>query len=113
MTQWEKQNRGHRSCMTVIVLEALSVFGFAWAMLAMPPNAHRADWPESIRSNGKRICFTGTSASGRRVVLRGCNQYMTMMAGGCVACHGSDRQGGRLMPNFLQVAAPNCRGAVR
>ncbi len=106
MTEQKQRKTGRHARMVVIVLAVLSVVGLGLAMLAMAPNHHRVDWPESFRSNGERIYFTGTSASGQRVVPRGGSQHMTMMGDGCVVCHGADRQGGRMIPNFLQVAPP-------
>lgn len=37
---------------------------------------------------------------------------MGMMVGGCVDCHGSDRQGGRLMPRIWQVVPPLTSAAL-
>ena len=37
---------------------------------------------------------------------------MQMRAGGCVTCHGSDRLGGRLMPQFWISAPPLTAAAL-
>lgn len=62
------------------------------------------DSPAAFTSNGERIYFTGTSASGS--VIRagggefGPGMHQRMHGGGCASCHGSDREGARLMPRF-------------
>jgi len=63
-------------------------------------------------NNGERIYFTGTSASGDAITRQGGNLHMRMMGGGCATCHGSDRQGGRLMPQFWETAPPLTREAL-
>jgi mono/diheme cytochrome c family protein len=63
--------------------------------------------PTVFKSNGERIYFTATSASGQTINARGGNMGMGMMAGGgCVNCHGADRQGGLLLPRFWVSAPP-------
>lgn len=65
----------------------------------------RSNWPQQFKSNGERIYFTATSASGLAITARGGNMHMGMMSGGgCVTCHGVDRQGGRLVPRFWKSA---------
>lgn len=61
-------------------------------------------------SNGERIYFTGTSASGLPVSASGGGGSMggmhrQMHGGGCASCHGADRQGQRLWPR-LWIKAP-------
>lgn len=60
-------------------------------------------------SNGERIYFTGTSASGSSIVARGAsghmNMHMRVHGGGCVTCHGVEREGKRLWPKFW-IKAP-------
>ena len=56
-------------------------------------------------SNGERIYFTGTSASGLPVSASGgggsmSGMHRNMHGGGCASCHGSDREGQRLWPKF-------------
>lgn len=63
-----------------------------------------ANWPAQFRSNGERIYFTGTSASGVSITSASDSMHMQMHGGGCVNCHGADRQGGRLMPQFWMIA---------
>ena len=68
--------------------------------------------PTSFRSNGERIYFTGTSASGRPIVYTGGGMHMQMMGGACATCHGADRRGRRMMPSFWIVAPPLTREAL-
>ncbi len=72
--------------------------------LGFGPMTNRADWPSEFMSNGERIYFTATSASGQPISLQGGTMHMSMSAGGCVACHGADRKGGRLTPKFWNSA---------
>lgn len=76
------------------------------------PMTDRADWPSEFESNGERIYFTATSASGRPISLLGGSMHIGMSGGGCVACHGADRQGGRLMPQFWKSAPPLTAAAL-
>ncbi|MEH6648180.1 c-type cytochrome [Sulfitobacter sp.] len=76
------------------------------------PMTNRADWPSEFQSNGERIYFTGTSASGQLISLQGGTMHMRMSAGGCVTCHGADRKGGRLMPKFWKSAPPLTAAAL-
>ncbi len=69
-------------------------------------------FPASYSSNGERIYFTGTSASGDPVSHTGGNMHMRMMGGSCATCHGSDRQGRRMMPEFWKMAPPLTRNAL-
>jgi len=57
-------------------------------------------------SNGERIYFTGTSASGDLIRPTGGNLHMSMMGGACASCHGADRLGARLMPKIWVIAPP-------
>ena len=86
----------------IAVIGGLALFG-------MGPETSRSSWPTQFQSNGERIYFTTTSASGQPINAQGGTMHMRMMAtdgGGCVTCHGTDRQGGRLMPRFWNVAPP-------
>ena len=61
-------------------------------------------------SNGERIYFTGISASGLPISAIGGGDSMSGMhrkihGGGCASCHGADREGQRLWPQFW-VKAP-------
>lgn len=76
------------------------------------PLTDRSAWPSEFRSNGERIYFTATSASGQPITPQGGNMHMMMSGGGCVACHGVDRGGGRLMPRFWQSAPPLTAAAL-
>ncbi len=70
-------------------------------------SVYRGNWPTEFKSNGERIYFTATSASGLAINARGGNMGMGMMAsGGCVTCHGTNRQGGLLLPRFWISAPP-------
>lgn len=63
----------------------------------------------AFASNGERIYFTGTSASGKAIAASGgtgmMNRHRQMHGGGCAVCHGADRGGKRLWPQFW-VKAP-------
>lgn len=65
--------------------------------------------PTEFVSNGERIYFTGSSASGNTISARGgsghMNMHMRVHGGGCVTCHGVEREGSRLWPQFW-VKAP-------
>jgi cytochrome c oxidase subunit 2 len=68
------------------------------------------DNSEAFISNGERIYFTGTSASGLPISASGGGGSMSgmhrqMHGGGCASCHGADREGQRLWPQFW-VKAP-------
>ncbi len=69
-------------------------------------------WPASFVSNGERIYFTGTSNSGNGITSSGGGMHQRMMGGGCASCHGADRRGGRLMPQFWKKAPPLTREAL-
>ena len=61
-------------------------------------------------SNGERIYFSGTSASGLPISASGGGGSMSgmhrqMHGGGCASCHGADREGQRLWPQFW-IKAP-------
>jgi len=76
------------------------------------PMTGQDDWPAQFQSNGERIYFSATSASGAPIVPRGGGMHMSMMGGGCVTCHGADRQGGRMMPQFWKSVPPLTPGAL-
>ena len=62
-------------------------------------------------SNGERIYFTGASASGLPISASGGGGSMSgmhrqMHSGGCASCHGADREGQRLWPQFW-IKAPD------
>jgi mono/diheme cytochrome c family protein len=63
--------------------------------------------PNRFESNGERIYFTATSASGNAITFQGGNMHMQMHGGGCVSCHGAKLQGGiRIMPWFWIKTPP-------
>ncbi len=95
-----------------IVLVLVVALVAARLLFASGPMTDRADWPAEFQSNGERIYFTATSASGLPISLEGGTMHMEMSAGGCVACHGADRQGGRLMPQFWKSAPPLTAAAL-
>ncbi len=66
----------------------------------------------SYTSNGERIYLTGASESGSTITSTGRGIHQRMMGGGCAACHGSDRQGRRLMPQFWKIAPPLTRDSL-
>lgn len=65
--------------------------------------------PSEFASNGERIYFTGSSTSGSPINAIGGNGHMSMHmrvhGTGCVTCHGVEREGARLWPQFW-VKAP-------
>ena len=95
-----------------IVLVLVVALVAARLLLGSGPMTNRADWPSEFQGNGERIYFTATSASGQPISPKGGTMHMRMSAGGCVACHGADRQGGRLMPQFWKSAPPLTAAAL-
>lgn len=89
-----------------IIVTSVLLVGFAiFAVRNTAPDKGQSNWPDSFASNGERLYFTGVGASGAQMVPRGGNHHMTMMgSGGCVDCHGTDRNGGRLWPSGWQIA---------
>ena len=71
--------------------------------------------PSEFVSNGERIYFTGSSASGSPINAIGGNghtsMHMRVHGTGCVSCHGVEREGGRLWPQFW-VKAPALTSAA-
>lgn len=72
----------------------------------------RQSVPPRFQSNGERIYFTGVSESRKPITYTGGNMHLQMMGGGCATCHGADRDGGRMMPEFWVVAPPLTRAAL-
>lgn len=72
------------------------------------PSGNRAGTREFV-SNGERIYFTGTSVSGNPIGASGgsghMNMHMRAHGTGCVTCHGAEREGRRLWPQFW-IKAP-------
>ena len=72
------------------------------------PTGNRAGTWEFV-SNGERIYFTGTSVSGNPISASGgsghMNMHMRVHGSGCVTCHGAEREGRRLWPQFW-IEAP-------
>ena len=89
-----------------IVLIAFIGFVAAGIFFGFNPMTSSSDWPLKFRSNGERIYFTAASASGLPISPNGSGMHMSMMGGGCVTCHGADRQGGRMMPRFWKIVPP-------
>jgi len=89
-----------------ILLIAIVVYSTRTSSIHFGLSWDRENWPEQFQSNGERIYFTGTSASGSLINTYGGNMHMRMHGGGCATCHGADRRGRRLMPSFWQVAPP-------
>ncbi len=91
----------------VVAIATIFAAGAFWGFSGM---TRRDDWPDRFQSNGERIYFTGTSASGLPITSRGgdghMQMHMQMHDEACASCHGVDRQGGRLMPRFWMVAPP-------
>lgn len=65
--------------------------------------------PSAFVSNGERIYFTGSSVSNALINANAGSGHMNMhMRGhgsGCVTCHGAEREGRRLWPQFW-IKAP-------
>lgn len=65
--------------------------------------------PLAYVSNGERIYFTGSSISGSAISASGgsghMNLHMRMHGTGCASCHGAEREGKRLWPQFW-IKAP-------
>lgn len=94
------QNRLFLMAVTATCLALIVLF-----VSRLGPDTGRESWPEQFSSNGEMLYFTGRSASGATMVSQGGNPHRMMMgAGGCVDCHGTDRNGGRLWPTFWQTA---------
>ncbi|NCF37898.1 MAG: c-type cytochrome [Gammaproteobacteria bacterium] len=74
-----------------------------------PRDEHFGYGPTGFASNGERIYFTGTSASGKAITASGgtgmMNMHRQMHGGGCAVCHGAKREGQRLWPQFW-IKAP-------
>ncbi len=77
-----------------------------------PRDEHRAPgYSESLPyvSNGERIYFTGVDAAGYPIPTtggrHGAGMHRQMHGGGCASCHGANREGRRLWPQFW-VKAP-------
>lgn len=84
---------------------ALAVAALLSLEFSMTPRTGRDAWPSQFRSNGERLYFTGVSNDGQPIRAIGGDRHMLMMGGSaCVACHGVDRQGGRLRPSYWTVA---------
>lgn len=85
---------------------ALAVAALLSIEFTMTPRTGSGEWPSQFRSNGERLYFTGVSADGQPMRAIGGDRHMMMMMSGnaCVACHGADRQGGRLRPFYWTVA---------
>ena len=66
-------------------------------------------------SNGERIYFTGSSASGTAISAIGgsgmTGMHQQVHGGGCASCHGADREGQRLWPQFW-IEAPALTAAA-
>ena len=60
----------------------------------------------TFASNGERIYFTGVGHDGRPIVTSGGHAHQSMHSQGCVACHGTDREGGARMYPFFWIQSP-------
>lgn len=94
------------SALVAVIASSVILVAFAvFVARTTTPDKNRKNWPSTFASNGEQLYFTGRSASGSRIQPYGGNHHMKMMgSGGCVDCHGTDRNGGRLWPNFWQIA---------
>ena len=95
--------RKHRNLM-IAGSVALGLVALVSLEFSLTPNTDRGNWPTQFRSNGEQLYFTGMNSAGEPIRASG-GGHMQMMGGGsCAACHGVDRQGGRLRPSYWTVA---------
>ena len=105
------EERQSRTFILLMTLVATVLAGVVVHRNSAPETDHR-NWPDEFMSDGEALYFTGRSLSGSRMIPSGGNHHMTMMGtGACVDCHGTDRKGGRLWPNFWQIV-PSLEGVV-
>jgi mono/diheme cytochrome c family protein len=90
----------------LFLLIAIAAIAGARFMSGSGPMTAYSDLPSQFKSNGERIYFTATSTSRTAIRPVGGGMHMSMMGGGCVTCHGADRQGGRMMPQFWKSVPP-------
>jgi len=70
-----------------------------------PPGGEvAAPRPQSFRSPGERIYFTGVDEDGRKIGFSGGPSWLTTEGGSCVDCHGADGKGGK--PVLMGTAVP-------
>ncbi|MEH6836641.1 c-type cytochrome [Falsihalocynthiibacter arcticus] len=102
MTGEKNRRRNGLIALAGVALAAVAIWSFGFSM---GPRISRSDWPRQFQSNGERLYFTGVNVGGQPIRAIGGDRHMPMMGGGaCVACLGTDRQGGRLRPSFWMVA---------
>lgn len=94
-----------------IVMTAVLVAGCSGRrgpMMANPagPSGMTAGWFGTYTSNGERIYFTATSASGAPISYNG-GIFVGMGRMACVTCHGPDGHGGSTTMMGALVQAPN------
>lgn len=106
MNQDRKPGKNRFFGIATFLLIAVAALAGARNLFGLSPMTGHDDWPSQFQSNGERIYFSATSASGRRISPMGGGMHMSMMGGGCVTCHGADRQGGRMMPQFWKSVPP-------
>ena len=89
----------------------LTILALLLLVSCSPRDGHWASslHPEPFVSNGERIYFTGKSVSGNPIdsVNGGSmmGMHRQMHGGGCAVCHGAEREGRRLWPQFW-IKAP-------
>lgn len=98
------------------IFRAVILTGVA-AVLAgcgMDTDHHRSSLYANQQFNdlGEQIYFTGRGQNGRPLALTGGGHHMRMHGGGCVSCHGVDRQGGQRMYPFFWVVTPPLTAAA-
>lgn len=73
------------------------------------PQSGASSQPAQYVSNGERIYFTGIDAAGYPIATSGGRgaggMHRQMHGGGCASCHGANRDGRRLWPQFW-IKAP-------
>lgn len=81
--------------LTLLACAALLLGGLAFSPMTGLPRGPFGLFPRPFRSNGERIYFTATSASGQPIIAEMAGMHMGhpgMIA--CVTCHGPGGRGG-------------------
>ena len=99
--------RGKRLFLTGVALLLFGLGGMA-VMHRFYMGSGRAGFygKNTYSSNGERIYYLALDRAGRRISFRGGPQWMSMMGGSCVNCHGVNGRGGNPIMMSTSVA-PN------
>jgi mono/diheme cytochrome c family protein len=99
--------RGKRLFLTGVALLLFGLGGMA-VMHGFTMGSGRGGFygKSAYRTNGERIYYLALNRAGSRVSFRGGPQWLSMMGGSCVNCHGVNGRGG--IPIMMSTAvAPN------